>query len=330
MSHDTFQPHERARWRKWLALSLLAALLAVNLIAWMQAWAMTHYAPSGTRTPKPEELSLVEKVGTIFTGVNVPRPRNEHSPADVGLSYETRTISVGRDGTLEAWFIPADGDRATVLMFPGYAVAKDSLLSEAAAFHAMGYDALMLDFRGAGGSSGDDTTLGVRESEDVAAGVDYARRQWPGRRIVLYGVSMGAAAVLRSVAVGGAKPDALILESPFDSLLSTVGNRFHAMGLPDFPAAELLVFWGGVQQGIDGFADKPVDYARSVRWPTLLMHGEQDPRVTVEQSGAIYDALGGYKEQVEFQGAGHQSLLASAPQLWKDNVQRFLRRVDGE
>jgi alpha-beta hydrolase superfamily lysophospholipase len=215
-------------------------------------------------------------------------------------------------------------------MFTGYAQSKDALLSEAAALHDMGYDTLMVDFRGAGGSSGSDTTLGVRESEDVAAGVDYARKEWPGRRLVVYGVSMGAVAVLRSVSLGGVKSDAVILESPFDRLLSTVSNRFNAMGMPAFPASELLVFWGSVQQGFNGFAHNSVDYARSVKCPALLLHGENDPRVTVEQSHAIYDALAGYKEQVEFHGAGHESLVVSAPQLWKESVTRFLRHVEGE
>lgn len=320
---------KRFRWR-WLLLGLLAAVLGLNAIAWMQAWAMTHYTPSGVRTAKPEALSLAERIGTIFTGVNVPRPHNEHTPADVGLNYETRTVPSGEGDTLEAWYVPADASRGIVLMFTGYAQSKDSLLPEAAALHNMGYDALMLDFRGAGGSSGSDTTLGVRESKDVATAVEYARKVWPGQRIVPYGVSLGAAAVLRSMAVGGVKPDAVILESPFDRLLSTVGNRFSSMGLPAFPASQLLVFWGSVQQGSNGFDNNPVDFARSVTCPALLLHGEQDPRVTVEQSHAIYDALAGYKEQVEVQGAGHESLVASAPELWKDSVAHFLRHVEGK
>jgi alpha-beta hydrolase superfamily lysophospholipase len=58
------------------------------------------------------------------------------------------------------------------------------------------------------------------------------------------------------------------------------------------------------------------------------MYGETDPRVTIKQSRSIYEALGGYKEQVEFKGAGHESLIASEPQLWKDSVARFLSRLD--
>jgi alpha-beta hydrolase superfamily lysophospholipase len=304
---------------------LLVVILVVNLIAWMQAWAMTHYSPTGTRTPKPEELSLAERLVTIVTGVNVPRPRNDYTPSDVGLRYETRTIPTPDSGMLEAWYIPAASPAGLVLMFTGYAEAKDTLLTQAASIHEMGYDALLVDFRGAGGSSGSDTTLGVRESKDVAIAADYAQSQWPGRPIVLYGVSMGGAALLRSVALEGVRPDAVIIESPFDSLLSTVGNRFNTMGLPSFPAAHLLVLWGSVQQGFNGFAHNPVDYARSVRCPALLLYGETDPRVNVQQSRSIYDALGGYKEQIEFAGAGHESLVASDARLWNESVARFLR-----
>src|SRR5207237_2938162 len=127
----------------------------------------------------------------------------------------------------------------------------ESLLTPAAAFHEMGYAVLLVDFRGTGGSSGQETTLGVREAADVARAVDYTQHTWPARPLVLYGVSMGAAAIMRAVATEGVHPAALILESPFDRLLDTVANRFHAMGLPAFPAAGLLVFWGSLQQGYD-------------------------------------------------------------------------------
>ncbi len=221
--------------------------------------------------------------------------------------------------------MPHSQPHGIVLMFPGYAESKESLLAPAAALYEMGYDTLLVDFRGAGGSSGQDTMLGVREGNDVALAVDYARHNWPGRPIVLYGVSMGAAAVLRAVASEDVQPAALILESPFDSLLDTVGNRFHSMGLPAFPAAELLIFWGGVQQGYNGFAHNPADYARSVKCPVLLMHGERDPRVTTEQARAIYDHLGGPKQFVSFPGAGHEALIAVAPGVWKESVDGFLQ-----
>ena len=78
-----------------------------------------------------------------------------------------------------------------------------------------------------------------------------------GGRLVLFGKSMGAAAILRAVGVPRVKADRLVLENPFDRLVTTAGHRFGAMGLPAFPAANLLVFWGGVQLGLDGLAHAP-------------------------------------------------------------------------
>ncbi|NJR40440.1 MAG: hypothetical protein HC781_18420 [Leptolyngbyaceae cyanobacterium CSU_1_4] len=87
--------------------------------------------------------------------------------------------------------------------------------------------------------------------------------------MILYGASMGAVAVMRAVAIEKIEPVALILESPFDRLLNTVRHRFEVMGIPSFPSAELIVFWGGVQLGIDGFNHNPVDYARSIDCPRI-------------------------------------------------------------
>ncbi|MDQ3928772.1 MAG: alpha/beta fold hydrolase [Chloroflexota bacterium] len=313
----------RKGWLRLLLVLFLSGFAVLNSIAWMQAWAMTHYASGGPRTAKAETLSLFEKVRAIFTGVSVTRPVNDHTPADVGLDYETRTIGMEGD-YLEAWFVPHAASRGLVLMFPGYAESKTSLLPSASILHSLGYNLLMVDFRGAGGSSGSETTLGVREAKDVARSVDYARAKWPAQPVVLYGVSMGTTAVMRGIALEGVQVDALILESPFDRLLSTVRNRFHSMGLPATPGSELLLFWGSVQQGFNGFEHNPVEYATAIQCPTLVLHGKEDPRVTTDEVRSVYSHLPGTRQLMLVGGAGHESLAVYAPQAWKDKVEHFL------
>ncbi|NOK62221.1 MAG: alpha/beta fold hydrolase [Chloroflexi bacterium AL-W] len=77
----------------------------------------------------------------------------------------------------------------------------------------------------------------------------------------LYGVSMGSSAILRAVALHDLDPDVLILEGVFDRLTTTTRHRFAAFGVPVFPATELLLFWGSVQMGYNGFRHNPVGYA---------------------------------------------------------------------
>jgi alpha-beta hydrolase superfamily lysophospholipase len=307
-------------------LILVFAFLLFNVVCYNHARAMTHFTEAGERTANPESLSRWQKLQILLRGVNVPRPKNDSSPGDLGLPYQTQTFLGDGEADLEAWHVPHPNPKGQVLLFHGYAASKASLLGEARAFREMGFATFLVDFRGSGGSGGNVTTVGMREADDVARAVHHVQARGGGLPLLLYGQSMGSAAILRAITVNGVQPGAAILECPFDRLLSTVANRFKAMGLPASPFAQALVFWGGLQHGFDGFAHNPVEYARGVNCPVLLMHGEEDPRVSPEQAEAIFQSLAGEKEFVLFAGTGHESYLAAQPEAWKREVRRFLAR----
>ena len=193
----------------------------------------------------------------------------------------------------------------------------------------MGLNALLVDFYGSGGSGGSGTTIGYLEALDVTRTFEYARGLPAPGPVVLFGASMGAAAVLKAVADDGLRPAALVLECPFDSLIGTVRHRFANRGVPSFPLADLLVFWGGAQEGFDALGFRPVDLASRVRVPTLLMNGDKDEWVRVDEARAIFDALQGPKTLHYFAGVGHDSCLRNRPDEWKAVVGEFLAGTSG-
>ncbi|HKM56418.1 MAG TPA: alpha/beta hydrolase, partial [Isosphaeraceae bacterium] len=226
-------------------LLLAAVLVALNIVAYNHAYSMTHFREGGSRTASPETLPFFAKAQVVLLGVNIPRPCNHADPSSQGLTFETLQFQ-GKDGvSLEAWHLANSSAKGLVLLLHGYAACKASLLSEASAFHDLGYAVVLLDLRGSGGSAGNETTIGVYEAEDVAAVVESLRKKHPDQPLILYGQSMGSVAILRAIAENGVQPEAVVVECPFDRLLSTVENRFSAIGLPAFPCAHLLVFWGG-------------------------------------------------------------------------------------
>ena len=312
-----------------LLILVVAGLAALNVLAYNHARAMMRFSTGGTRTSKPEDLSFPDKCRTLIMGVNVPRPVSELSPS--ALDPECRDISIRCPGgvVLGAWYCDRGRDTPLVILFHGYSAEKTAMLCEGRAFLDLGSSVLLVDFRGSGASSESYTTIGLREAEDVAAAVRYARESLPHSSLVLFGQSMGAAAILRAVKDDGVVADAVILEAVFDTMLNTVRNRFHAMGVPSFPCAELLVFWGGKQWGFNGFAHNPVVYAEFLTCPALFLHGAEDPRATADEGRRVFAAVPGAKEFKEFSGAGHEAYVSLYPDEWRATVAKFMEVLKG-
>ncbi len=305
-------------------LLVLGGFAVLNMLAYRHARSMTHFTRSGRATPKPELLSFGQKIKVLFSGANIPRPASESTPAAAGLKFQDHKIHCDNGIRLAAWHIPGKQPGTLVIIFHGYAAEKSKLLIEAGVFHRLGHSVLLVDFRGSGGSSEASTSIGFFEADDVAGTVRYAKAKLPHDRLVLFGPSMGGAAILGAIHRHKIKPDAIIIEAVFDTMLNTIRNRFDDVPIPSFPSAQLLVFWGGRQLGFNGFAHKPRDYAKSVQCPALIMHGALDPKVRVEEAQRVFAAIPAVKEFKLFPRAGHGSYAAASPSEWESTVARFI------
>lgn len=298
--------------RKRLFKFVLVVFVVLNVLSYLGAYGLTHFSSPN------------------YWGLGIPRPTSSKVPTDIGLEYVTQRIPINQNEWLETWFIPArnSASNGTILLFPGNKGSKaKQLLAPTKVFHNLGYDTLLVDFRGVGGSSGNTTTLGVREAKDVALTMNYAQRSNLKHPLVLYGVSMGSAAILRAVAHEKVNPDAVILELPFARLLNAVRSRLKAIKVPIFPMAQLMVFWGSIQHRFNGFAHNPVTYAKSVECPTVILHGKLDKWTSVKEINQIINNLQGSKKLVIFPNAGHNLLVTVDKQLWKRSVKGFLKKI---
>jgi alpha-beta hydrolase superfamily lysophospholipase len=311
-----------------LGILVAGGFIAINILAWNHAYALLHYSGEGAATGHPDELSRFQKAIVLFEGINVPRPTGSRTPADFQLAYEPVRIPARSHVNLGAWYCPAASSQSMVILFHGYALDKSSLLPEAAAFHDMGLSCLLVDFRGSGDSSGSHTTIGLEEGADVAAAYRYARERFPDTRLILFGQSMGSAAILRAIRdEKQVQPGAIILESVFDTMLQTALNRFTLLKLPGFPHAHLIVFWGGRQFGFNAFRHNPAAYARSVTCPSLFLQGEADGRARPQDAKRVFEAIATEtKEFREFSGVGHESYVARHPEGWRQAAEDFFRK----
>jgi len=303
-----------------LTVIFLLLFVLLNVILYNHAWQLTHFtAETGFEKKKPEDLGLLEKGKLAFTGVTVSRPENKIFPKD---KFETLKIS-GRY-ELEAWLLKVPKPKGVVLLFHGYQNSKSGMVGYGNRLNAAGYNTLLVDFPGSGGSEGLETSLGFHEGADVARALSVVNSLFPELPKTLMGSSMGAASIMRSVYAHDVQPDKIILECPFGTLLGTVRKRFDALNAPSYPFAEMLMFYGGWQSGFDAFEHNPKDYAKSIKVPTLLMSGTKDARVSVPEIQQIFDNLAGTKKLVWMENSGHQSYLVNDSIAWEKAVLDFL------
>lgn len=297
---------------------ILIAFILLNIVACFHAYKFTHFSNDPGAKTKASDLAFGQKVKALIFGINNPRPENRSTP-----TKDFETISLQSNKKIECWFIKADSSRGSVILFHGYGGEKSSMLDKADEFLKSGYNTLLVDFMGAGGSEGNQTTIGFKEAEEVKSCYDYLVSKGE-KKIYLFGTSLGAAAILKSIHDYSIDPAGIMIECPFGTLYQTTTARFTSLNVPSFPLAGLLVFWGGVQNGFWGFSFKPVEYAKSVKCPVLLLFGEKDEKVSRKEIDDIFANFKGRKQLKTFPLAGHENYLVKYRNEWVKEIEQFL------
>jgi len=293
----------------------------MNVVAFMHGWRFTHFIEAKVaKTKSPDELTIGEKIKAIVTGVSNPK-------SVITLKPETfTTFTLQSNKTLVGWEVKTDSipAKGTVVFCHGYGGCKSSMVTRAKEFTDLGYNAVLFDFMGSGESEGVQSTLGVFEAEEVKDVFEMVKQKGE-KNVYLFGSSMGATAIMRAMATWSMAANGIILEFPFGTMYNTVCNRFRNMGLPVFPMAGFLVFWGGVQNGFWAFSHNPDTYATKINVPMLLLYGKKDKTVMPEETEAIYAQYAGPKEVQVFEDAGHETFLNTKyASLWRERVRHFM------
>ena len=301
---------KKTKIRRYLVRILLVGFLLLNAVTYAGVYGFTHFR-------SPGEWSLGRS-----------RPNSPQLPSDEGLAYITQKLPINGKEWLDTWLIPVANPKGTILLFHGNGGSKSSqLLAPTKVFHELGYDALLVDFRGVGGSSGNTTTLGAKEAKDVAIAFNYAQQKQLQSPLILYGISMGSAAIMNAIHQDLIQPNAVILELPFAKLINALKSRLTAVKMPTFPLGELMLFWGSVQHGFNGFIHNPVNYAKSIQCPTLVLYGALDRWTTEAEIQQIFNNLPSKRILAAFPNAGHQSLITVDQEHWQKITKRFFAQV---
>ena len=239
-----------------------------------------------------------------------------------------------RDGLrLHAYYLPADNARRIVLLAHGYRGSGFGDFANIARFlHENGCDLLFVDQRCCGKSEGRYITYGAKEQWDIFTWTTMLaaknRRDLP---IYLYGMSMGAAAVM--MASGHALPKnvkGLICDCGFSSmkqqLRDIAGGWFHIHFI------ELLLLRADLFCRILAhFKMKDADTSRALSYneiPVLFFHGSHDMFVEPSNSVRNRRRCAAPSDLVIIDGARHLCSSYVDEDLYRSKLSGFFARYD--
>lgn len=229
-----------------------------------------------------------------------PMQALETTPATYNLPFEEVRFEAADGVRLHGWFVPARGARGTLLWLHGNAGNISHRVHNLRLFHdALRINVFLFDYRGYGLSEGRPSEAGLLQDAEAAWRVLQARRDVDPRAIVLFGRSLGAAVAAELAA--RVQPAALILETPFTSLLDMA--RHHYWFLP--------VRWL-VRSRYD-----TLGAVRRVRVPVLVLHGDADEIVPFDMGEQVFAAAPEPKAFYRIPGASHNDtyLVGGKPYL---------------
>lgn len=294
--------------------------VVINFISATNAYKFTHFYDAGEVVIKPENKKTTwDHISDIIFGKDYIKKKNVSIPD----SFSNVTLTTKDNIKLEGWYGQAKNPLGSVALFHGYGDNKTDVLEEGKAFLNMGYNVLLLDFRGQGSSGGNTCTIGYKEAEDVIAAYNFLKDKGE-KSIVLWGISMGAATVARAIDEYHIQPSKVILEMPFATMQDAVEGQLKAMHLPDEPLGTLLTFWGGIEHGFWSFKVNPQEYVKSIQCPVLMQVGVNDMRVTPTERKEVYENLNQPKQLVLYNNSGHQSLCKKEHLKWLACESAFL------
>lgn len=281
-----------------------------------------------------------------FWGANqliyTPEPDPEGSPSDYGLPYLEVIFPSRDDLRLHGWFIPSErsplpsladddwsgGSKGTVIFCHGRFGSKDPDLKYVPFFREGGYNTFLFDFRGHGRSEGEYSSSCYYERLDLLGAIDLLQSKGVPRFGVL-GFSLGGAVAI-STAAQSERIVAVVSDGGFSELRKVVEAGSREKGFPALLAASavpLMLWIAGRRLGCDLSEADPMRWVEKIAPRALfLIHGAQDPYVSVEDVRRLYEAAGEPKELWIVAEAGHRQVDGLRPAEYRRRLLGFFDR----
>ena len=257
----------------------------------------------------------------FIISIRPPRYYSDNNPLDYGLEYEKVSFLTKDKINISGWLIKSEKVNGTVIIGHGYPFDKGNILP-VAKFLYPNYNLLFYDHRYFGESGGRISTAGLKEVEDVKAAIGFIQKRFgKNKSIALYGFSLSASAMMM------AKPEvnAIIADSAYADLDNLVKHIYRIFGPLKYPfvwTTNLLskIFFGKFPSEIS-----PANAIRDYDVPILVIHGEKDSQIPVENAHELKESNPNIDLWV-IKNADHGQAYALHRREYEKKIKDFLKK----
>ncbi len=304
----------------WILITAAVVTAAVLVISYI-CFRMAFYVPKHSLAPK-EEISLPE--GKIYEPYW--KKMEQWTRETRALPREELEITSFDGLTLKGTYFEYAPDAPIELMFHGYrGTAERDLSGGVQRCFKLGRSALIVDQRCSGRSEGSVITFGIYEHKDCLMWIEkMLERFGPEVKIILTGISMGAATVL--MAAGTPLPPNVIgvlADCGYNSPKDIIQKVIRQMGLPAGICYPFVKLGAKLYGHFDPEETSPEEAMKNCAAPVIFFHGDADDYVPWEMSKINYEACASRKKLVIIEGAGHGLAYPVSPARYLKEAKAF-------
>ena len=169
--------------------------------------------------------------------------------------------------------------------------------------------------------------MGYLEKEDLLLWIDEILEINRDSEIILFGVSMGGAAVLMT---GGENElpknvKAIISDCAYSSVYDEID--YIIKNITPIKSSALTNGMSLISLFRAGYSFKsasPLEALRRCKVPILFIHGESDNFVPFSMLNELYENAGSKKQKLVIKGASHGACLEKDSKLYWETIEKFL------
>lgn len=219
----------------------------------------------------------------------------EKLPADYAFQFEQDfeefNIKTVDDKLINALLFKTNSAKGLIFYLHGNAGSLRSWGRSASAYTSLGYDILMLDYRGYGKSEGSITSQ-VQLFADNQLVYNHIKKRYEEEKIVILGYSIGSGMAAKLASEN--HPSQLILQAPYYNMKELLYTHY-----PIFPSFLLR------------YTFETNEYLKDTNMPITIFHGQKDNIIPIKSSIKLKNDFTNKIQLYTFEGLGHHGFINS-------------------